>query len=653
MLGFAQESIYEYSTDANEINRIIENLQNAIKTAKDNKDIGNKLDEIKKNIMSNLSENIIDQLKSQNFNISSEGTTDVVRIIQDLEESKKRNEIWLTILQRYSESKMIITNETVHMELKKLNADTRSQSSVISTLKGVDFQNYFITALSSIIADQLKSDIIELYLGRFVNKFRSNVFVKTFFPVTIKNFNPEDIFYYRELSTTWKKSFETDLCSLPDHLFQYIEQCNPDDKKIGYAKLVYDIIKGLNDNAPLFSKIKSIANDPFFQKYEGLQSTLKLVVWLQEKFQTFGTNNLFWDIINDDFKTRILLNEIYNENKDFFEWIKLDKEEDIQKQIKDIREKILAIYKDFKEIVRISKISGELSKQDAIKYLEHSIGLITHTISIGKRVKLEEKNETIKTQNSAIDKVNDFVNIVESVYAIYQSINEQNYTLCLQKSMNFLKNLIIIKEDTDISTAIDTIVKYSSFIEGIASAQNIDDMKDVISKVMMPPLSYLVKRRTKFSISISAHPGIFSGYECIDPIDSDASVTEGGLTAGITVPVGLEFCWGGPKKYHTSGALLLSLLDPAAVVSYLFRKPSNDYSGLPQNMTFQQIFAPGAFFYYGMKDSPICFFGGFQFMPELRKIVEGDIVKNRAHSYRIITGISWDIGLIGISPRDR
>jgi hypothetical protein len=212
-----------------------------------------------------------------------------------------------------------------------------------------------------------------------------------------------------------------------------------------------------------------------------------------------------------------------------------------------------------------------------------------------------------------------------------------------------------------------TFSKYTTFMVDITAANSSSEVKEIIKKEIVSPNNYVTKRFSKVSLSISAHPGLFLGYEQLDLTqseidDPDITEEEWAPNFGFTAPVGLELAFGnrskdlsemGPislKKNQndyvaktmkgSSWSFFISLLDLGAIVNY--RLTENDETELPQEVTFKQVFSPGGYLNFGFRNSPIAIGAGFQYTPELRKI-GSDLEKN---AFRYSIRFSWDIPLV-------
>lgn len=206
-------------------------------------------------------------------------------------------------------------------------------------------------------------------------------------------------------------------------------------------------------------------------------------------------------------------------------------------------------------------------------------------------------------------------------------------------------------------------VRITSFVGDAMQARNSADLSKVIQTYAAPPGSYKVKRNTPFSVDLTAYPGLFGGVEWKMP----GSLYGKGAT-GFTTPVGITFSWAGSAKtIATPGeigsrtyvnfrgkyknitgrslSLHLNVLDIGAVVAYRIANDTLQAPGLPADVNFAQFFAPGAYYVYGFRNSPISLFMGAQFNPKLRKFGEEATYSD---ALRFSAGIVVDIPMLNL-----
>ncbi len=209
-----------------------------------------------------------------------------------------------------------------------------------------------------------------------------------------------------------------------------------------------------------------------------------------------------------------------------------------------------------------------------------------------------------------------------------------------------------------------------NFFTDVTKASESKQLSQIIEKYAEPPQSYRVKRYNHFSFDINAWPGVYAGYET--QAGQALFATRGTqLVSGITAPIGISISFAGRSAFTckdggkrpvyinrkgklktlrgSSWSLNLMAIDIGAVVAYRFSKDADE--GLPQEVTFAQVVAPGAFLAYGIKGLPLALQAGIQYTPQLRKF--GVPETKPLDAYRISFGLVYDIPLLNITNTNR
>jgi hypothetical protein len=193
----------------------------------------------------------------------------------------------------------------------------------------------------------------------------------------------------------------------------------------------------------------------------------------------------------------------------------------------------------------------------------------------------------------------------------------------------------------------------------------------------LPVGSYKIKRNTLSEISLNAYPGLALGIEYRqNTASANTNVAASTGVIAFTAPIGLGFNWGNRKdtlraserktanrnEYMTytkdgkrrsrvvtgsSHSLFISVIDIGAVTA--FRINDDDTEKLPE-FTWENILAPGVFYIYGIKNSPLSIGGGLQYGPQLRKITATNAeISESMFSARIF--LSVDVPLFSFFSR--
>jgi hypothetical protein len=203
------------------------------------------------------------------------------------------------------------------------------------------------------------------------------------------------------------------------------------------------------------------------------------------------------------------------------------------------------------------------------------------------------------------------------------------------------------------STVRARILAFAQFIDLTAKAKTAEDFEKAIEAFALPVGSYRVKREAKFNISINAYPGFFIGGETL--IDAGAAIN-GSPTAflvAFTAPIGPAFSWGTKKKNVFT--IFTPVIDIGAVTSLRF---NGSQSELPE-ITFQNVLAPGVYFFKGFHGTPFTIGAGTQYGPALRTIkdqskssTDPNATVDKA-SFRFGVNFTIDIPIVNLSTRAR
>jgi Txe/YoeB family toxin of Txe-Axe toxin-antitoxin module len=208
------------------------------------------------------------------------------------------------------------------------------------------------------------------------------------------------------------------------------------------------------------------------------------------------------------------------------------------------------------------------------------------------------------------------------------------------------------------------LYEIAAFISSVASVENSDDVKKIFENFALPVGSYTIKRKSKFSITLDAQPGILAGFT-----GEFGGKRPNTFAWGATVPVGFSFSWGlyptqsnlGNKKFRNSSKLnkhslsiFLPIIDLAAPVSFLVGAngtgvDSTITTDLTSMLNPINIFSPGIFFNWGLPNAPLTVFGGFQYNPQIINFDKTTGTERGAENgYRISIGLSFDIPIFRI-----
>lgn len=182
------------------------------------------------------------------------------------------------------------------------------------------------------------------------------------------------------------------------------------------------------------------------------------------------------------------------------------------------------------------------------------------------------------------------------------------------------------------------VVSLIHFVNDMAEAKDAEGVEKAIEAFVLPAGSYAIKRKARYNFSLNSYPGILASFE-YNPGEGQS------FSTGFTAPVGLSLSWG--NQQQRSLGVFLSVIDIGAVTR-LRLDNSEATSALPE-FNFENILAPGVYFTYGFRNSPLSLYIGGQYGPKLRVITNGE-AKNY-DSYRFSVGMVMDLPLLNLHTR--
>jgi hypothetical protein len=188
----------------------------------------------------------------------------------------------------------------------------------------------------------------------------------------------------------------------------------------------------------------------------------------------------------------------------------------------------------------------------------------------------------------------------------------------------------------------------SGLAVGLAQARNESDVRAAFEAVTAPAGSWQAKRnREAGRLSLTAFPGVVIGSERVSGANDP-----GGVVAGLTLPVGVEFqLLSQTKNRQTdagcfagvcSASLFLQAVDLGSILNYRIN-PADDISASP-NMSMAQMISPGAHLSLGLGRSPVNLLLGGQWTPGLRSVTgdAGDVARG---AFQMRAGLTMDLTL--------
>jgi len=518
-----------------------------------------------------------------------------------------------------------------------MNVNSRgvAQGTPLSPTDGID-------ALSSFIADRFKQEIEIAFLDSLRARISRVRELKSLFPTTYAVLQQNDPFQYTSFLETLKESLNKDVNNMPDDVGHFLET---DPYHLAATKswymptlIVYqdllNIVKGQSvvsvlDTLNTGSLFKSIKGDTTYNPYLRMVAVFSRLLTNPDAPTTWLTTKaIAADLGQDDFKAfcglllikeKAELQKITFDNQSLYGLIltkyDLNKFTGLYNWMIDVDQSLTQLLASYSNMTLQYKANKPISGSQVID-CGNALVASVDTVFLGfpfasVGVNLSPAIKKIQTDFSA--NANNIMVLVN----IAADVKDKNYGLALVSGVNGMINYL---QTTNITPkTLDLINKYGNFAVAVATAQSSADMETALSSAALPAGSYRIKRNSFFDISLNAYAGVFGGVESFSG-SVPSNVKSSSASAGFTAPVGLTFSWGSTKNDKLTGSsytLFLSVLDVGAVTS--FRLTHDAASTLP-NLTWGNVIAPGGYFVYGFKNSPLSLGFGAQYGPQLSSV---------------------------------
>ncbi len=246
---------------------------------------------------------------------------------------------------------------------------------------------------------------------------------------------------------------------------------------------------------------------------------------------------------------------------------------------------------------------------------------------------------------------------LEKVRAKSQGADKVFVTVELNRSIRRLEQVRLASE---------YLAFYGGFFLDVIHAKSSEEIKAALQRYALPAGSYRLKRRSLWSIEVGSYPGLYGGQELIL---SDSLGNPSSFVTGFTAPIGISINFAhkakaglgekdaykyvsgrngvrGKRLSGWSWGLFIPLVDLSAPFSYRWKEGFGDR--LPEEIQWQQVLSPGAYFVCGIKGLPLAFSLGGQYVPRLRSIGANGNEVSGLDALRFGVNISLDLPIFSI-----
>jgi len=537
---------------------------------------------------------------------------------------------------------------------------------------GYSASTQIINALSQFMVDRTKQELTITFYESFKEKMEKSInidlgngnFLKIELKDVFKNsyrlFESKNYFDTPSLGEIWILAFKKDLIQLPISIKEIILRNEKLSKTetVHFAIISYDAINKIKKGEHPINIIDEL-NATYYNngknKFE-IDQIIGLLQLFSENLTTDEIKDGYKEIkwINpanlkalDEDQRKYLVGLIYQKGRDiglfkkpFLDdsattieaYININNYDLLYTLIKTTLNNYSIVSQQLSDLKQ-NKNAEEKILKDYAKFLNTFYGLFDETIENYYLL----TNNTQYYQSKYYTKCKPIFNVVIN---INNAIVDSQYAECFLLTNQFLGHLFPqISEDSEIYKKFNF---YGNFmVDIINTSENNGDIKSVIEKYAMPVSSYRIKRTVESSWDVNAYPGLYLAYEFSD---------SNSFSYGITAPIGISYSFKncnkvGANQQSSSSTFFLSVIDIGAPFSYRFKK--DEAEGLPEDIKWEQVFSPGFFYIYGIKDSPLSIGLNAQFSPLLRKIEENNVLETK-NIFRMGLTLLVDIPLFNL-----
>lgn len=543
----------------------------------------------------------------------------------------------------------------------------------------------FYQGISKYIAAEFKKGVTLSFFDTFEKNLSKIGELQILFPTTYQALKSRDPFRFPALGTHWKEVFHQDLQNIVKNLIHYVDTPNSQaatnalfltsdfalklqkNPQYQYLKLGDDIAsKLINKFHPV--DLMNYLDLKYFQNPDGKHQQVgallhKLNVLQTNLRDTTGNTWINFEQFNrlNSAQMGLFAGLLYQKSPQVFAEMKakvaVNNEAHPVKCKRYLLNNILPVYEGLIQIQEFEKSKGKsLYDQEYGNYMQHFANLLQ--TADRKLMAKSVLNPASPDGNGLTSGARESQHILQKTLNVYKSIHQKEYNnLMPNLSKILLQMLDQSEQNTSFVKMLSKLDRYGSFMIGVVNAKDVNQMRDLIGRVIATSSSYLKKRTSLRTLSVTVHTGYYASAELLEKSHT------WGVNTGLTIPVGLEYTIGftshrkprqAAKDYFTKNnrqrfykgsslGIFLQIVDLGAMMNYrLFDDQSQT---LPNDLTFNQLLAPGASINYGLKNTPLTIGVGYQYMPEIRVVKNtGDL--NNAH--RIFLRISWDLPLLHI-----
>jgi|GEM_PF-1490521 len=532
-------------------------------------------------------------------------------------------------------------------------------------------QTVIIDGIARYYAEEFKKAQVLTYMNTIVKNANRYPEIRILMPETYLKLTNTNLQEFPDLGAQFKDIFSKDLKKMPASLMYFLDTVRTEQLDNSYKllskpvvqrikndanyhniKLAIDMGDKLLNNYPLAELLEYMDNEhgnsvnhnttgraisSIYMLHAALRDTTdgKLWVSLQQLKQMSAMHRQYFAGL------------LYQNNKALFDGIDVSGTAHIADSLVSSAQKIMQQLVKVQELRQVYK---EKAEGENFEYLlDATIGMLqTYQQVWLARQTLQQA--TGEAQQSIQQQMNRFAEQAKYITYLYSNVRKGDYSNVTYYVLRLVQQMADT-QDIKFTRTFELLTQYGNFMTETVNAKSPEDVKDLIKKFAAPPSSFIIKRERAMTISLTGQPGFFIGREWT------GSPKIASWVPGISLPLGVEFTLRNNKYCNkdkeavrrkgnrASFGAFVQILDLGAVLNY--RTGKDSLSGLPDEVTLQQVFSPGASLTWGLRNSPVTFAAGYQWTPQLREItVNGNTTMPRGD--RVFLRVGWDIPMLHI-----
>ncbi|EAY29019.1 hypothetical protein [Microscilla marina] len=402
----------------------------------------------------------------------------------------------------------------------------------------------FYQGISKYIAAEFKKGVTLSFFNAFEKSLSKIGELQILFPTTYQALKNRDPFRFPALGTQWKEVFHQDLQNIVKNFVQYVEtphseaaskalfltsdfafklQKNP---QYQHLKLGDDIAsKLINKFHPV--DLMNYLDMKYFQNPDGNHQKVgtllhKLNVLQTNLRDTTGNTWINFEQFNrlGAAQMGIFVGLLYQTSPQVFADMKakvsVNNEAHPTKCKRYLLNNILPVYEELIQIQEFEKSKGKsLYDQEYGNYMQHFANLLQTA---------DRKLMTHSVLNPAApdgkgltaNGVAGSESILQKTLDVYKSIHQKEYNnLIPNLSKILLQMLNQSEQNTSYAKMLSKLDRYGSFMIGVVNAKDVNQMRDLIGRVIATSSSYLKKRTALRTMSVTCPCGLLCQWRIV------------------------------------------------------------------------------------------------------------------------------------------